>query len=213
MENATTIWKRIISNVIDLFLFTLLFTTLMSILQEEKARAWAGGCGEAVAAYIAGPLSLYFKYIKEDNTRYIDLTQIIVLFFLITYMIVQEIFFGRTAGKFITGIKVVNKQGKKPNSILIILREFLKMLPFVRISLLARKSQGIHNIITNLSIVDTDSLMTFLKTWKANKYKENDITNLDKLDQLFDLKMKGAISNDEYQTLKDEIMRTQQKKD
>lgn len=59
---------------------------------------------------------------------------VILLGWWFLYYFILELAFGRTVGKFITGTKVVNREGEKPSAGKIALRTLIRFVPFEALS-------------------------------------------------------------------------------
>ncbi|MBA4408429.1 MAG: hypothetical protein C0397_03280 [Odoribacter sp.] len=75
---------------------------------------------------------------------------LIVVFF--TYFI-QEYIFGKTIGKFITKTHVVNSSGNKPTIGQLILRNFIRIIPFEAFTFVLKDSRGFHDSISNTYVI------------------------------------------------------------
>lgn len=75
-----------------------------------------------------------------------------IFFFL--YHFLFELLFGRTIGKFITGTKVIDEDGNKPNFLTLLVRNAGRLIPFNAISFLLFKA-GWHDAISKTTVVNT----------------------------------------------------------
>jgi uncharacterized RDD family membrane protein YckC len=71
----------------------------------------------------------------------------------ISYFTFCESVFGRTVGKLVTGTKVVDHQGKLPDTGTIFMRSLARLVPFDALSFLGSDSRGWHDAWTNTYVV------------------------------------------------------------
>lgn len=69
-----------------------------------------------------------------------------------TYYIVSEFYFQQTIGKFFTQSIVINEYGEKPDFKTIVVRTFIRMIPFEPLSFLGGK-RGWHDKWTNTYVI------------------------------------------------------------
>lgn len=73
--------------------------------------------------------------------------------FYLFYYLIFESLFGRTIGKFLTGTKVIDYNGNKPNFKRIFIRSFCRLIPFDAISFLI-SDEGWHDTISKTSVIN-----------------------------------------------------------
>ncbi len=80
--------------------------------------------------------------------------QALGLVIMLVYYIPQEAAFGFTVGKLITGTRVVNEDGDKPNPIQAILRTLCRLIPFEPFSVLfTDPTRGWHDSLSRTYVV------------------------------------------------------------
>jgi len=78
-------------------------------------------------------------------------------FLMVNYFFFESIF-GRTIGKLITGIVVVNLNGLKPNFIVFITRTMCRLIPFDAFSFLGKSGRFWHDSFSDTYVVEKDAL-------------------------------------------------------
>lgn len=80
--------------------------------------------------------------------------QALGMLILIMYYIPMETIFGFTVGKLVTGTRVVNENGEKPNLVQVILRTVARFIPFEPFSvLLTAETRGWHDSLSGTYVV------------------------------------------------------------
>lgn len=92
---------------------------------------------------------------SEAETFQLLLSAMFLLVFFL-YYVGMEFAFQRTAGKFITGTKVVMANGSKPGFGAILKRTFCRLIPFDAVSFLFMK-EGFHDSLSGTKVVKMDS--------------------------------------------------------
>jgi len=69
------------------------------------------------------------------------------------YYVPQELMFGRTLGKLVTGTKVVNEQGGKPSVGQVFGRTFSRFIPFEAFSFFSADARGWHDSLPKTYVV------------------------------------------------------------
>jgi uncharacterized RDD family membrane protein YckC len=72
---------------------------------------------------------------------------------LLLYYLPQEILFGRTLGKLVTGTKVVNEKGGPPSAMQVVGRTFSRFIPFEAFSFFTENARGWHDSIPRTYVV------------------------------------------------------------
>lgn len=88
----------------------------------------------------------------DNLTRVEEILYEVVIVF-IYYMILESIT-ARTIGKYITGTKVLLKDGSKPEAYKILLRTLCRFIPFDPLSFFGTDSRGWHDTLTETFVVD-----------------------------------------------------------
>jgi len=93
--------------------------------------------------------------------------------FNLLHLAVSIVFYGlfesvttRTPGKYITGTKVVMRDGTRPNEATIFLRTVCRLIPFEAISFLGRYTIGWHDSLSKTLVVDVYEYEKALRTKK-----------------------------------------------
>ena len=76
------------------------------------------------------------------------------------YYVPQEVFWGRTLGKFVTGTKVISADGTSPTPLQIVGRTFCRMIPFDWFSYLESCPVGWHDRFSSTRVVMARSAPT-----------------------------------------------------
>jgi uncharacterized RDD family membrane protein YckC len=69
------------------------------------------------------------------------------------FYFLQEFFFGKTIGKFITKTRIVDKTGNKPSLILLVLRNISRLIPFDALTYLSKEKRGLHDIFSSTYVI------------------------------------------------------------
>lgn len=80
---------------------------------------------------------------------------IIFIIVMYSYYFVFEASAGMTIGKYITKTKVVDKEGKKPNSKIIAIRTLCRLIPLEPISYLGEGKLGWHDTLSKTATIDS----------------------------------------------------------
>jgi uncharacterized RDD family membrane protein YckC len=72
---------------------------------------------------------------------------------MLLYYLPQEMAFGRTLGKLITGTKVVDEHGEKPTPGQVLGRTFSRFIPFEAFSFFSADARGWHDSISHTYVV------------------------------------------------------------
>ena len=73
---------------------------------------------------------------------------------IVLYYTLIEASTGRSIGKYITGTKIVNMQGEKPNTSTIIIRSMCRCIPFEPFSFFNSKASGWHDSMSGTRVVN-----------------------------------------------------------
>jgi uncharacterized RDD family membrane protein YckC len=96
--------------------------------------------------------------IEQENTPAFKIIDFFISIMVgLTYYIGFEAATGRTIGKYVTGTKVVDNYGKKPDTSTIIARSLCRLIPFNAFSFLNSKSSGWHDSISKTRVVNVKS--------------------------------------------------------
>jgi len=87
---------------------------------------------------------------NEPNMRFSMLQSVITIIFYGLF----ESFTGRTIGKYITGTKVVMRDGTRPDSVTIFIRTICRLIPLEALSFLGRHGIGWHDMFSKTLVVD-----------------------------------------------------------
>ena len=207
MKDKQTIWwKRLTSNLIDIFLIGIIIA-----LSDESI---SGTIGSACGIYIGGSGAILGIILENQTTEDLTNTYNIFIFYfiLITFLWIQEVIFGQTIGKFALGIKVVDEEGNKPNFFVLLFRQIFKLFPFARISMLSKNPRGLHNLMTNTYVVEKNNTIKIknlvskllLKKGSASHSISND--GIEKINKLYEMKEKGIITDKEFNEEKSKIL-------
>lgn len=88
------------------------------------------------------------------------------------YYVVLEFFFQQTPGKFITGTKVVTRDGKKPGIKIIILRSLCRLIPLDKFSFLFTR-RGFHDYLSATTVIDISAQRSF--SGRTDQLPENQL--------------------------------------
>lgn len=83
------------------------------------------------------------------------ISNVITVFF---YFLTETLLKGKTVGKLITKTIVVNEHGEVPDSGVIFVRSFCRMIPFNALSFLGEYARGWHDSISKTYVVKTEEL-------------------------------------------------------
>lgn len=96
--------------------------------------------------------------IEQENTPAFKIIDFFISIMVgLAYYIGFEAATGRTIGKYVTGTKVVDEDGKKPDTSTIIVRSLCRLIPFNAFSFLNSKSSGWHDSISKTRVVNVKS--------------------------------------------------------
>jgi len=117
--------------------------------------------GQRFANYILDRIGLYaliflLVFLTEDESASDELSDLQTILFLLIlggYWVLTEYFFGKTPGKFLTGTKVVTKNGQSPSFATILGRTLCRFIPFEPFSFFGLKTVGWHDSISNTRVV------------------------------------------------------------
>lgn len=94
----------------------------------------------------------------------------------ILHLAISIVFYGlfetltlRTPGKYITGTKVIMRDGKRPGETSILLRTLCRLIPFEAISFLGRYNIGWHDSLSKTLVVDVYKYEKALKSKETEK--------------------------------------------
>ncbi len=94
---------------------------------------------------------------RESATdRYVELfVQVAFLPVYISYYFIQEVLFGKTVGKFITGTRVVNSTGGRTTKTSILLRSACRLIPFEFLSYVVTGNEpvGLHDWLSGTRVI------------------------------------------------------------
>jgi len=202
-NNIAIWWKRLLSNIIDIVIVSVIIGVVYEAMDIGISYA-----GSGVGIYLGGLLSI-IGLLNDMDTL---VNGFIVVAIILVFFFIQELIFKRTIGKFILGLEITTKEDKKPEVFVLFLRQLFKFFPLTRISLIKEYPIGLHNSILNLKVIDANnSILKLNKELITTNIKSivnnpSSKTNLERLNLLFDLKQKGAISEQEYEKMKRELI-------
>lgn len=107
----------------------------------------------AANAQATGDMTFISNFEKNTILQY-SITIAIALF----YYNVFEIVAARTVGKYITQTIVVDENGEKPNSEIILMRSLCRLIPFNILSFLGISGRGWHDTISKTYVVNKKAL-------------------------------------------------------
>ncbi len=110
--------------------------------------SFLGGFVLAIVLLIVSPEALV---IFEEDNKLIDYALGFV--FGMIYFISFEALTGRTLAKYITGTKVVNENGEKPDFGTICIRSLCRFIPFNAITFLGSENSGLHDRLSKTMVV------------------------------------------------------------
>jgi uncharacterized RDD family membrane protein YckC len=91
---------------------------------------------------------------REGVERLQQIPQLLVgIAVLLLYYLPQEMLFGRTLGKLVTGTKVVDEKGGPPSAMQVLGRTFSRFIPFEAFSFFAENARGWHDSIPRTYVV------------------------------------------------------------
>jgi uncharacterized RDD family membrane protein YckC len=94
---------------------------------------------------------------------------------IIIYYGLVESLSAHTLGKYVTGTKVITRDGSKPDSTAILIRTLCRLIPFEFISFFMPRPIGWHDILSKTLVVDTFNYDTAVRLNKqAKQAKEED---------------------------------------
>jgi len=145
------VWKRILGLFVDtafvIFVFMLLFVS------NGNSEVIASLLGGFLGALLLGPLPTILSILANIPTPQISIFIILILYYF--YCLLSELFFGRTLGKALFGLKIVStKTGDSANSGQIIVRTLSRMIPFDPLSFFSKNPRGWHDSIARTSVVE-----------------------------------------------------------
>lgn len=121
-------WRRFVNLLVDYFGFFLL-SVIIGLLIGVIGGVAAVNRLQQIPNYVVGVVILTLYYVP------------------------QELLFGRTLGKLVTGTKVVNEQGGKPSAGQVLGRTFSRFIPFEAFSFFATDARGWHDSIPKTFVV------------------------------------------------------------
>ena len=87
-----------------------------------------------------------------DDWSSVTLTELLLVSLFPAYYIISEYYFQQTIGKFFTQSIVINEYGDKPDFKTIVVRTFIRIVPFEPLSFLGEK-RGWHDKWTNTYVI------------------------------------------------------------
>jgi uncharacterized RDD family membrane protein YckC len=90
--------------------------------------------------------------IPEDSSPLLGIYYFVLYF---GYYFLFEYFFGRTPGKFITNTRVTDREGQKPTTKELLIRNICRLIPFDNLSFLFG-TVGWHDSISDTKVVCVD---------------------------------------------------------
>ena len=111
----------------------------------------------AVLCNFIGSYFIESLVLESSNTYYENvLIYAYPLFIIISliYYVTFETLTGRTLGKFITGTKVVDKNGEKPKFLTILIRTLCRFIPFEAFSFLGAGATGWHDQLSKTEVIE-----------------------------------------------------------
>ncbi len=96
---------------------------------------------------------LFEPWIKSTTGVFSAMNNIFcfILFYFL-YNFIFELVFGQTIGKFLTGTKVIDYNGKKPNFKTLLIRNLCRLIPFDAFSFLVA-NRGWHDSISKTEVI------------------------------------------------------------
>jgi uncharacterized RDD family membrane protein YckC len=101
--------------------------------------------GAFLIGYSIGGTNLAQIYFEHPYLAGAGITFILYFF--------QELLFGKTLGKLITGTNIVNDKGQKPSIMQLILRNASRLIPFEAFTYLSKEKRGLHDIISKTYVI------------------------------------------------------------
>jgi uncharacterized RDD family membrane protein YckC len=136
---------RMLNFVIDIFIFKLLINLIFIIIDNITTSysflTWYNS------------LDVYELYLFSS----------VAMFF---YYFLTEKFFSRSLSKFITNTLVVKENGTKPNTIDILARSVLRIIPFEYLTFLRGRKPGIHDDYSNTFVVKKNKFLQNIKEFE-----------------------------------------------
>ena len=122
--------KRVANLIIDLIVIVILiFNIIINIL-----------------------ISAYYPEFRNPQSISNKLFIYILIF---VYYFIFELFTGKTIGKLITKTIVVDNEGNHPNLKKILIRNFIRFIPFDGLSFLFGKVNGMHDTISKTTVINS----------------------------------------------------------
>ncbi len=221
----TAIWyKQALARFIDLIVI-LIISLLFSHFSSNNTDLFLNTAARGMAVQLVGLNSIIDLFALDSSNFENVLNDLIGALTIGVFLTIIEVFSkGRSIGMFMLGLRVVQVKNRQIiHPITTLLRNLLRIIPFSFISYLAKRPKGFHNLICGTEVIDTTyqngafSLLgnNFKDFFKGNiltiknKSKSSNVnnSNLERLDKLFDLKEKGAITEEEFIKYKDEILK------
>ncbi|MGL2962418.1 RDD family protein [Flavobacterium sp. RSB2_4_14] len=136
--------SRVINFIIDILCFKLLLNLFFIVIDNITGRYLLSSWYNSLDGY-----ELY-------------LFSSAVMFF---YYFITEKFFSRSFSKFITNTLVVKEDGTKPNTIDILARSVLRIIPFEYLTFLRGRKPGIHDEYSNTFVVQKNKFLQSIKEY------------------------------------------------
>ncbi len=124
---------------------------------------------DIIVLILAGAV-LFLSYLKLGN-QYSLLLQLILRFSFLLYFFIFESIWQRTPGKFLTGVKVVSKDGSKPSVWRILGRTLARLIPFDPFSFISANPVGWHDSVSGTYVVPENYSVEDVKSLKVKKTK------------------------------------------
>ena len=96
-----------------------------------------------------------FGLVEEKGNSLLRLLNQAILF--VMYYIIFEYAFSQTPGKFITGTKVIDENGNKPDFKTLVVRNICRLIPFEAISFLVSDT-GWHDSISKTYVINKGNI-------------------------------------------------------
>lgn len=230
VPNIAIWYKQLFAQLIDVIVIAFMTIIFTLFLSEDSRGAWLNTLGSGIGVQISG-FSLIMNFFDNDLTN--DNNAINTLFggiiIGLLHGIIEIITKGKSLGKYLLGLQVVNKHGMPVGFILTIARNLLKLIPFSLLSYLGKTPRGFHNLICGTKVIDiiseegkiiffnsniltNNSIINNAKVFNINKrtlFKHSesfDKENINSLKELHELKEKGVITEDEFIKMKSKII-------
>jgi uncharacterized RDD family membrane protein YckC len=133
--------KRFLNYVIDIIIVYILVFVIALVL--------------AVVLSLSSPDALASFERDTASTKLFD--YLMTAFVMVCYYMFMESVFGCTIGKLVTGTRVVNKNGKTPDTYTIFLRSLSRLVPFEAFSFLGADARGWHDRWTDTWVINKKS--------------------------------------------------------